>query len=161
MPTTMGRPVKDLISRLLMHNPAARLGCAHGGTTEVVSHDFFANIDWMALERRAVEMPFVPQVNVRSTQPASASAVLSRCVRSARRTLGARSAHARRTLGARSAHAWMTWTWTRVRTSRQDDFDTSNFDQYSDDDQASAWVAYNTTNVDATWKQEFGDPAKD
>jgi hypothetical protein len=82
-------------------------------------------------------------------------------VRSARRTLGARSAHARRTLGARSAHAWMTWTWTRVRTSRQDDFDTSNFDQYSDDDQASAWVAYNTTNVDATWKQEFGDPAKD
>ena len=68
MPTTMGRPVKDIISRLLMHNPAARLGCDHKGSSEVLSHDFFAAIQWKQLEERKLpSLPFVPQINVRAT----------------------------------------------------------------------------------------------
>jgi len=101
MPTTMGRPVKDVISRLLMHNPAHRLGCNHGGSAEVLTHDFFSATDWKQLEKRAVpNLPFVPSV--------------------------------------------------------QGDFDTSNFDSYSDDDGAAQWVAYNTAQFESIWTTEFG-----
>ena len=33
--------VQDMISKLLVHQPNARLGCVRNGTREVMSHPFF------------------------------------------------------------------------------------------------------------------------
>lgn len=43
-------------------NPAKRLGCGPGGENAILSHPFFATIDWKALEERKVEPPFKPEV---------------------------------------------------------------------------------------------------
>ena len=43
------------------------------------------------------------------------------------------------------------WRLSRV----QDDFDASNFDEYSDDDGAAQWIQYNTPQYEETWKSEF------
>ena len=104
VPTNFARPVKDLISRLLMHNPAARLGCSWGGSAEVLGHDFFASLSFKDLEKRKVTMPFVPVI--------------------------------------------------------KDPFDSSNFDQYSDDDQAGQWTKFNTPKYEEVWKAEFEIPEK-
>ena len=101
MPTNLSRPTKDLISRLLMHNPASRLGCSWGGSSEVITHDFFADIEWAVLERRQLPMPFVPVI--------------------------------------------------------RDEFDASNFDQYSDDDGAKQWEKYNTSKSEEVFVKEFTD----
>ena len=37
----------------------------------------------------------------------------------------------------------------------KDPFDTSNFDEYSDDDQAGQWTKYLSPKYDDTWKEEF------
>ena len=55
--------VKDFISRLLMHNPAGRLGCWKGGTRDVTTHEFFRNINWHDLEAKKLRMPYVPTIN--------------------------------------------------------------------------------------------------
>jgi len=99
MPTTFSRDTKDLISRLLMHNPASRLGCNYSGPSEVLSHSFYSSISFKELDNRTVPMPFVPVI--------------------------------------------------------KDAFDTSNFDEYDDDDGAEQWVKYNTTKYEETWKAEF------
>ena len=99
MPTNLSRATKDVISRLLMHNPAARLGCSMGGSSEVTTHDFFVEIEWPKLEKRELTMPHVPTI--------------------------------------------------------RDEFDASNFDQYSDDDGAGQWVKYNTPQYEQVWKAEF------
>jgi len=64
MPTNFGRPTKDLISRLLMHNPAARLGCTWGGSAEVLGHEFYkqSSFTFVDLEKRSLPMPYVPVV---------------------------------------------------------------------------------------------------
>ena len=63
MPATFPAEVKDFISRLLMHNPASRLGCSWGGSAEVSGHEFFKAIDFKALEQRKLPMPYVPVIN--------------------------------------------------------------------------------------------------
>ena len=62
MPTTFTPQIKDFISRLLMHNPAVRLGCSWTGSTEVTSHDFFAGLSFKDLEMRRLPMPHVPVI---------------------------------------------------------------------------------------------------
>ena len=62
MPTTFQREVKDFISRLLMHNPASRLGCSWGGSSEVSGHDFFKSVNFKELDARTVPMPHVPVI---------------------------------------------------------------------------------------------------
>jgi serine/threonine protein kinase len=101
MPTTFTREIKDFISRLLMHNPAVRLGCSWGGPSEVSTHDYFEGIHFKQLEARQLQMPFVPVI--------------------------------------------------------KDPFDTSNFDQYGDDDGAAQWLQFNASQYDATWRNEFGE----
>jgi hypothetical protein len=39
----------------------------------------------------------------------------------------------------------------------KDPFDTSNFDQYGDDDGAAQWLQFNASQYDATWRNEFGE----
>ena len=43
-------------------NPAKRLGCGPGGETAIMDHEFFASVDWKALEARQVTPPFKPSV---------------------------------------------------------------------------------------------------
>ena len=62
VPQNMGRPGKDIISRLLVHTPSGRLGCWRNGTRDVMGHDFYKAIDWQALEQRKCVMPHVPQL---------------------------------------------------------------------------------------------------
>lgn len=50
--------------QLLTKNPARRLGCValEGGEDAVVSHAFFAAIDWEKLNLRELEPPFKPRI---------------------------------------------------------------------------------------------------
>ena len=41
---------RDLIGRLLISNPARRLGNLKGGASDIRRHPWFANFDWEALE---------------------------------------------------------------------------------------------------------------
>lgn len=54
----------SLLRALLNKDPAARLGCGADGVAELQRHPFFAGIDWLALERKAVAPPFKPTLNV-------------------------------------------------------------------------------------------------
>ena len=49
---------KDLVTRLLQHNPVDRLGS--GGAIEVKEHIFFEGLDWTGLLRQKAE--FVPHL---------------------------------------------------------------------------------------------------
>jgi serine/threonine protein kinase len=49
---------KDLISRLLIVDPAKRLGA--GGPNEIKKHPYFAEIDWARLANWDSEAPFIP-----------------------------------------------------------------------------------------------------
>ena len=51
-----------MISKLLCHNPAARLGTWKGGAKDVINHEFYAPINWQQLEARNVSVPFVPSI---------------------------------------------------------------------------------------------------
>jgi CRP-like cAMP-binding protein len=62
MPMNLHPKVKDFISRLLMHNPAGRLGCGWGGPSEAAFHDFFTGINFKELEARQIPMPHVPEI---------------------------------------------------------------------------------------------------
>lgn len=55
----MPEDAKDLISRLLQHNPLDRLGT--GGAHEVKEHVFFRDINWTSILRQKAE--FVPQLD--------------------------------------------------------------------------------------------------
>ena len=61
-PALVGKHAKDLINRLLVANPAARLGTMKKGPREIVSHPFFKLIDITFLHRRQVRPPFIPAV---------------------------------------------------------------------------------------------------
>jgi len=60
IPQNFPRAAKDMISKLLCHNPAARLGTWKGGAKDVIQHEFFKPIDWHKLEARQVQVPYVP-----------------------------------------------------------------------------------------------------
>jgi len=100
MPTTIARSAKEVISRLLMHSPASRLGCSWGGSKEVCGHEFFDEISFSSLEQRKLKMPYIPQIS--------------------------------------------------------DDFDSSNFDTYSEHDGGEDWIGYNDPEYNTTWRAEFG-----
>ena len=60
-PTRLGSVVKDLISKLLIKDPAKRLG--GGGQTdarEIKRHPFFRGIDWDRLAKKLIPAPFKP-----------------------------------------------------------------------------------------------------
>ena len=43
-------------------NPSKRLGCGTSKEKAILSHPFFSNVDWTALEQRKVTPPFKPSV---------------------------------------------------------------------------------------------------
>ncbi|CAL8467781.1 g7319 [Coccomyxa elongata] len=62
VPTHFSKEVRDLIKRLLVHNPNQRLGALKAGAADVKAHPWFANFDWAAFSKRQMKAPYVPQV---------------------------------------------------------------------------------------------------
>jgi serine/threonine protein kinase len=62
IPQNFPRGAKDIISRLLVHTPAGRLGCWKNGTRDVTSHDFYRGLSWGKLENKQLPMPHVPPI---------------------------------------------------------------------------------------------------
>ena len=57
VPSHFPKAAKEIVSRLLSSNPAARLGCLKSGSKQVLQHDFFRSIDWRKLEAKEVRVP--------------------------------------------------------------------------------------------------------
>ncbi|ORY28135.1 kinase-like domain-containing protein [Naematelia encephala] len=53
---------KDLIRGLLTADRTKRLGNLRGGAKDVMSHPWFAGVDWGSLERKEISAPIVPRV---------------------------------------------------------------------------------------------------
>eukprot|EP00736_Rhodelphis_marinus_P009065 Rmarinus@m.8431 len=53
----------DLIRRLLTVDVTRRLGCMHGGATDIKKHPFFRGMDWEAMYNRAIPVPHVPSLD--------------------------------------------------------------------------------------------------
>lgn len=60
IPTSFSRPLVDLISRLLT-TQAKRLGRTAGGARKIRKHAWFEDIDWQALLKREVKVPWEPK----------------------------------------------------------------------------------------------------
>lgn len=58
IPNYLTPDLKDLLERLFEKDPKKRIG-ATGGVREVMKHAWFKGIDWEALEKKKVKMPFV------------------------------------------------------------------------------------------------------
>jgi len=54
---------KDLIERLLVHNPAKRLGMLAGAENDLFKHPFCAHIDVNAMLQKKIKPPFVPKLS--------------------------------------------------------------------------------------------------
>eukprot|EP00586_Coscinodiscus_wailesii_P001764 CAMPEP_0172492228 /NCGR_PEP_ID=MMETSP1066-20121228/23288_1 /TAXON_ID=671091 /ORGANISM="Coscinodiscus wailesii, Strain CCMP2513" /LENGTH=749 /DNA_ID=CAMNT_0013261719 /DNA_START=114 /DNA_END=2363 /DNA_ORIENTATION=+ len=53
---------RDIISKVLMRNPAIRLGGLAHGNSDIRNHEYFASIDWEKLLKREYEAPYLPEV---------------------------------------------------------------------------------------------------
>eukprot|EP01029_Cantina_marsupialis_P017093 TRINITY_DN383_c1_g2_i1.p1 TRINITY_DN383_c1_g2~~TRINITY_DN383_c1_g2_i1.p1 ORF type:complete len:902 (-),score=307.48 TRINITY_DN383_c1_g2_i1:1320-4025(-) len=51
---------KDVIKKLLIRDPAHRLGCLKGQVRDIKEHPFFAVLDWDKLEACKLDAPWVP-----------------------------------------------------------------------------------------------------
>ena len=54
-----------MVSKLLVRNPAYRLGTGKGGAADVKRHPWFGGFDWAAFSARTMRAPYVPQVGAR------------------------------------------------------------------------------------------------
>lgn len=62
MPKDFSPEAKDIIKQFLNKDAKQRLGCAEGAAMEIMSHSFFADLDFDALVRKEVDPPFRPDV---------------------------------------------------------------------------------------------------
>ncbi|XP_041353534.1 ribosomal protein S6 kinase alpha-5-like [Gigantopelta aegis] len=60
IPKSFSPQVKDFIQKLLIKDPARRLGSR--GAEEVKKHPFFKGLDWDLLAKNKIPAPFVPQI---------------------------------------------------------------------------------------------------
>ena len=67
---------RQLVRGLLNRNVTHRLGWERG-TSELMKHEFFASVDWAALQRKEVDPPMTPMpYNVHETEPSAADSAL-------------------------------------------------------------------------------------
>ena len=59
-PSLVGKSAKDLVNKLLVANPAARLGTLKKGSRDVATHAFFKLIDITFLTKMTVAPPYIP-----------------------------------------------------------------------------------------------------
>lgn len=57
--------LRDLMKRLLVHNPNQRLGALKAGAADVKAHPWFANFDWTSFAKCQLKAPYIPQVRQR------------------------------------------------------------------------------------------------
>ena len=62
-PAFVSKSARDLISKLLVTNPAQRLGSLKKGPRDVTGHAFFKPIDFNALYKRTIPAPFKPKIS--------------------------------------------------------------------------------------------------
>mmetsp|Transcript_41590 Transcript_41590/g.57986 ORF Transcript_41590/g.57986 Transcript_41590/m.57986 type:complete len:344 (+) Transcript_41590:304-1335(+) len=62
-PPHINGATKDIIRGLLEQDPAKRLGSGPNGSENVKNHPYFADVDWVALERKEVSPPYKPKVS--------------------------------------------------------------------------------------------------
>ena len=53
---------RDLLNQLLMKNPDRRLGGGPADAEDIMYHPFFANINWLDLDRKRLVPPFKPEL---------------------------------------------------------------------------------------------------
>jgi len=63
-PAHMSPECADLVSKLLVKQPAGRLGMQLGGVKEVKDHEWFHGFDWKAFQARTMPAPYVPVVRL-------------------------------------------------------------------------------------------------
>lgn len=63
MPQFLSPDAQLLLRALFKRNPNNRLGVGPGGIEDIKQHQFFAQIDWPALQKRSVNPPFKPAVS--------------------------------------------------------------------------------------------------
>lgn len=61
-PTSMSTDAKDLIAKLCEVDPTKRLGNLKGRASDVKSHPWFKDIDWVKLYKREMKGPIIPQL---------------------------------------------------------------------------------------------------
>ncbi|XP_058454664.1 ribosomal protein S6 kinase 2 beta isoform X3 [Malaya genurostris] len=63
MPENLSPEAQSLLRALFKRNPQNRLGVGPNGIDDIKRHEFFANVDWDAFERKDVRPPFIPAVS--------------------------------------------------------------------------------------------------
>ncbi len=58
--------LRDLLSKLLVRNPAYRLGSGPGGAEDIKRHPWFTGFDWAAFAAKKMRPPYVPKVLLRA-----------------------------------------------------------------------------------------------
>ena len=59
-PKLLSKEAKEMCRALLVKNPSARLGSGPHEEYEIKKQPFFRRIDWLKIEQRAVQPPFIP-----------------------------------------------------------------------------------------------------
>eukprot|EP00392_Amoebophrya_sp_AT5.2_P003161 g3166.t1 len=60
IPDYVSTVARDLLRKLLVRDPARRLGSSRKDGMEVMEHEFYASVQWRALLQRRVSVPFRP-----------------------------------------------------------------------------------------------------
>ena len=53
---------QDLLSKLITADLTKRLGNLHGGSRDVMTHPWFAEVTWERLAKKDIDAPYVPPV---------------------------------------------------------------------------------------------------
>lgn len=66
-PKILSKEAKEMCRALLVKNPTERLGSGPHEEYEIKKQPFFRRIDWTKIEARAVQPPFIPSGNSKSS----------------------------------------------------------------------------------------------
>merc|ERR1712072_495894 len=61
-PSNFTSQARDFMDRLIVVDPARRLGCLKSGPAGVKEHQWLSSVDWKALESKKVSPPHAPKV---------------------------------------------------------------------------------------------------
>ena len=62
VPPSVDDVSKDLVQKLLVRNPAKRLGNLSNGAQDIEDHPWFSSMDWKALPKKELPAPWIPEI---------------------------------------------------------------------------------------------------